>query len=554
MTFASAAAAQSAEKNDGAAFSTARGASSAKGALFPQVPRLAPCALAPGPAAPAATLEKKTWKSRFDLARRRYNRSRLTCRHPLSRKRLSPTAKKIMVTKLAIAGIAVHLALAAPALHAGEARKPNIIFILADDLGYGDLGCYGQKSIRTPRLDRFAKEGMRFTQFYAGSTVCAPSRCALMVGKHTGHCTIRGNALVPLTPEDVTVATLLRRAGYATGLVGKWGLGEPGTSGIPKLHGFDYFFGYLNQHHAHNYWPDYLWRNQDKVPLPANVQSKPNIAAKKEVYSHNLFTEEALKFIDQHKAEPFFLYLAYTLPHANNERGKEEGNGMEVPSDEPYSKTSWPGPQKNHAAMITLLDRDVGRVLDHLAALGIDEHTIVIFSSDNGPHREGGADPAFFNSSGGLRGFKRSLHEGGIRVPMLARWPGKIKAGTTNEHVGAFWDFLPTACELANVKAPAEIDGLSFLPTLLGKGTQARHDFLYWEFHEGGTAQGVRHGDWKAVRTKLGGALELYDLKSDVRETNNVAARHADVVARIEAYLRTARTESPHWPLKKGKK
>jgi arylsulfatase A-like enzyme len=456
----------------------------------------------------------------------------------------------LRITLVAFALFAVEV----PSLHAGATRPPNIVFILADDLGYGDLGCYGQKMIKTPRLDQLAAQGMRFTQFYAGSTVCAPSRCALMVGKHTGHCTIRGNALVPLTPQDVTVATLLRRAGYATGLVGKWGLGEPKTTGTPKLHGFDHFFGYLNQHHAHNYWPDYLWRNEEKVPLPGNVQSKPNIAAKKEAYSHDLFTQEALKFIDANKERPFFLYLAYTLPHANNERGKEEGNGMEVPSDEPYSKMPWPQPQKHHAAMITLLDRDVGRVLDHLKALGLEENTIVIFTSDNGPHREGGADPAFFNSSGGLRGFKRSLHEGGIRVPMLVRWPGKVKAGTTSEHIAAFWDFLPTACDLAGAAIPADSDGISCLPSLLGKGDQRRHDFLYWEFHEGGFAQGVRHGDWKAVRKKLGGPLELYDLKADLSEKRDVAAEHPDVAARIDAYLRSARTESPHWPMKKGKK
>jgi arylsulfatase A-like enzyme len=457
-----------------------------------------------------------------------------------------------MLARILLAATAL-FALPLPTTHAGAPRKPNIIFILADDLGYGDVGCYGQKMIRTPRLDQMAKQGMRFTQFYAGSTVCAPSRCALMVGKHTGHCTVRGNALVPLTPQDTTVATLLRRAGYATGLIGKWGLGEPSTTGIPNLHGFDYFFGYLNQHHAHNSWPDYLWRNEEKVPLVGNVQGKPNVAVKKDVHSHDLFTDEALKFIEKNKAKPFFLYLAYTLPHANNERGREEGNGMEIASDEPYTKMPWPQAQKNHAAMITLLDRDVGRVLDQLAKLGIDDDTIVIFTSDNGPHREGGADPTFFNSSGGLRGFKRSLHEGGIRVPMLVRWPGKIKGGTTTDHVAAFWDFLPTACDLAGLKATPETDGISFLPSLVGKDKQRRHDFLYWEFHEGGFNQGVRHGDWKAVR-KLGEKMELYNLKTDLAEKSDSAAEHADVVAGIEEYLRTARTESREFPIKKGKK
>ena len=440
-------------------------------------------------------------------------------------------------------------------LRAGAAKRPpNIVFILADDLGYGDLGCYGQKMIKTPRLDEFAKQGMRFRQFYAGSTVCAPSRCALMTGLHTGHCRVRGNALVPLTAQDVTVATLLRRAGYVTGLIGKWGLGEPGTSGVPGLQGFDYFFGYLNQHHAHNYWPDYLWRNDAKVPLPDNVQAKPNIAAKKAVYSHDLFTVEALKFVEQNKDRPFFLYLAYTLPHANNERGKEEGNGMEIPSDEPYTKMPWPQAQKNHAAMITRLDRDVGRVLDRLRELGLDENTVVIFTSDNGPHREGGADPAFFNSSGGLRGFKRSLHEGGIRVPMLMRWTGKLPADTVSDHIGAFWDFLPTACDLAGVQTPPGLDGVSFLPPMFRKDNRQERQFLYWEFHEGGFAQGVRMGDFKAVRKKSGAPLELYDLRMDRAEEHDIAARAPEVVERIEEYLRTARTESPHWPIKKGKK
>jgi arylsulfatase A-like enzyme len=436
---------------------------------------------------------------------------------------------------------------------AGETRKPNIIFILADDLGYGDVGCYGQKMIRTPRLDQFARESMRFTQFYSGSTVCAPSRCALMVGKHTGHCTVRGNGKTTLPPTDVTVAALLRRAGYRTGMIGKWGLGDAGTSGVPNLQGFDYFFGYLNHHHAHTYWPDHLFRNKDKVPL-SNVERKPNIADKKEVYSPDLVADEALQFLDKNKDGPFFLYLAFTLPHANNERGRDEGNGMEIPSDEPYSKMPWPQPQKNHAAMITRLDRDVGRMLDKLRELGLDDNTIVIFSSDNGPHREGGADPAFFQSSGGLRGFKRSLHEGGVRVPMLVRWPGKIKGGSTNDHVGAFWDFLPTACDLAGVQPPADTDGISFVPTLLGKGAQKQHEYLYWEFHEGGFFQGVRMGDWKAVRKQFGTPLELYNLKTDLAEEHNIAGKHADVIERIEGILRTARTDSPDWPIKKKKK
>ncbi len=438
----------------------------------------------------------------------------------------------------------------APALIAQTPAKPNIIFILADDLGYGDLGCYGQQKFKTPNLDRMAKQGMRFTQAYAGSTVCAPSRCVLMTGKHTGHAHVRGNGLVPLRPQDLTIATLLRRAGYVTGLIGKWGLGEPGTTGVPTKQGFDSFFGYLNQHHAHNYYPDYLWRNEEKTPLKGNVVAN-NVASKRAQYSHDLFADEALRFLEANKAKPFFLYLALTIPHANNEAGKL---GMEVPSDEPYSKEAWPQPQRNHAAMITRMDRDIGRLLQKLQDLGIDDNTIVFFTSDNGPHREGGGDPNFFRSSGPLRGIKRSLHEGGVRVPMIVRWPGRIPAGQTNPHVWAFWDFLPTAVDLAGVKAPNDIDGISVVPTLLGKGKQRTHEFLYWEFHEGGSQQAVRMGDWKAVRKKLGAPLELYDLGKDLGEEKNIAESHADIVARIEAYLKTARTESTQWPLKAGGK
>ena len=434
-----------------------------------------------------------------------------------------------------------------------QAETPNIVFILADDLGYGDLGCYGQKQIQTPNLDRLAAEGMRFTQCYAGSTVCAPSRCALITGKHTGHATIRGNALVPLRPDDVTVAEVLHQTGYATGLVGKWGLGEPGTSGIPNRKGFDCFYGYLNQVHAHNYYPDYLWKNKEKVPLAGNVV-KNGVASQRRQYSHDLFTREALTFVETHRDKPFFLYLAYTIPHANNERGKAEGNGMEVPSDAPYSDKPWPQVEKNHAAMITRLDADVGRLMTRLKELGLEEKTIVFFSSDNGPHKEGGADPQFFHSSGPLRGYKRDLTEGGIRVPMIVRWPTKIKAGTVSDQVCAFWDFLPTAADLAGAKTPEGLDGISMAPTLLGKGEQKQHDFLYWEFHERGSQQAVRLGDWKAIRLQVGGPLVLYDLKTDISETKNVAAAHPDVVAKMETYLNSARSESPQWPLRPAPK
>jgi arylsulfatase A-like enzyme len=438
-----------------------------------------------------------------------------------------------------------------PVSAAEPARKPNIVFILADDLGYGDLGCYGQKRIQTPHLDRMASEGLRFTQCYAGSTVCAPSRCCLMTGKHTGHATVRGNRLVPLRLEDVTVAEVLHAAGYATGLIGKWGLGEPGSTGIPNRKGFDSFFGYLNQVHAHNYYPDFLWRNQDKVPLAGNVVEK-GVAVQRAQYSHDLFTKEALAFVEQHKDEPFFLYLAYTIPHANNEAGKQ---GMEVPSDAPYNDRDWPQPQKNHAAMISRLDRDVGRLLQRLKELGLDGKTVVFFSSDNGPHKEGGADPAYFQSAGPLRGFKRDLTEGGICVPMLVRWPGRIAAGRVGDQVLAFWDFLPTAAELAGAQAPKDGDGLSVVPALIGAQAAGRpqrgHDFLYWEFHERGFEQAVRHGDWKYIRRPYAPDRppELYHLKDDLGETKNVAVQHVDVVAQMEAYLKEARTASADWPV-----
>jgi arylsulfatase A-like enzyme len=447
--------------------------------------------------------------------------------------------------------IVVAVGLMAPAVgHCSSTDAPNILFILADDLGYGDLGCYGQQRIRTPHLDQLAAQGMRFTQCYAGSTVCAPSRCSLMTGLHTGHCRIRGNALMPLLPQDVTVAEILHGVGYDTALVGKWGLGEPGTSGLPNRKGFDYFFGYLNQVHAHNYYPDYLWKNQERMRFPGNVV-KDNVAIRKDTYSPDLCTQEALNFLEKRRDKPFFLYLAYTLPHANNERGKKDGNGMEVPSAEPYTHEPWPEPQKNHAAMITRLDRDVGRVLQRLKDKGLADKTIVFFSSDNGPHKEGGADPLFFRSAGPLRGHKRDLTEGGIRVPMIVRWPGKVAAGVLSEQVWAFWDFLPTAAELTGAQVPRHLDGLSMVPTLRGQGRQLQHEFLYWEFHEGGFSQAVRMGDWKAIRLKPHGPLLLYDLKHDVGETTDVAGRHPEVVKRVEAYLTTARTESPLWPIRR---
>ena len=434
-------------------------------------------------------------------------------------------------------------------------ERPNIVFILADDLGYGELGCYGQQRIKTPEIDQLAAQGIRFTDCYAGSTVCAPSRCTLMTGYHTGHARIRGNALMSLQAQDVTVAQVLKQSGYATAIIGKWGLGEAGTAGVPNKKGFDYWFGYLNQNHAHNYYPDFLWRNGDKVPLPnvvpavAGREFGSGVATKRVVYSHDLFAKEALDFVARQAQarSPFFLYLAFTIPHANNEA---KPNGMEVPDLGPYGHETWPAPEKGKAAMITRMDADVGRLMAKLRELGIDEKTIVFFTSDNGPHKEGGVDPQFFRSGGPLQGIKRSLHEGGIREPMLVRWPGKIAPGRTSDLPWAFWDVLPTLAELAGAKVPAGLDGISVVPTLMDRGVQQRHEFMYWEFHEGPSQQAVRMDNWKAIRKRPGAALELYDLRRDPAERTNVAAEHPEIVQRIERYLKTARSESKTWPIR----
>jgi arylsulfatase A-like enzyme len=447
--------------------------------------------------------------------------------------------------------LALSLALVAAA--PSQDRKPNIVFILADDLGYGDLGCYGQKRIKTPNLDRMAAEGTRFTQFYAGSTVCAPSRCVLMTGLHTGHCYIRGNAKVDLRPEDVTVAKVLKGAGYATGLCGKWGLGHEGSTGTPNKQGFDFFFGYMDQTHAHNYYPTFLMRNEERVGL-RNVVPKEGpvgqgVATERVDYSPDLIHKEALAFIEANRARPFFLYYASTLPHANNEAGKQ---GMEIPDYGDYAKENWPDPEKGRAAMISRLDRDVGQVLSKLKELGIEKETLVLFSSDNGPHREGGADPDFFDCNGPLKGTKRSLHDGGIRVPMIAHWPGRVLAGRVSDRVWGMVDFLPTAAELSGTRPPGSLDGQSEAEHLFRKIIDGSR-VLYWEFFESGFHQAVRLGDWKAVRHGLDGKLELYDLKADIGEGTNIADRHPEEVAKIEDYLRAARTESEHWKPAAGK-
>ena len=434
---------------------------------------------------------------------------------------------------------------------AAQQRKPNIIFILADDLGYGDLGCYGQTRISTPNLDRIAREGMRFTQAYAGSTVCAPSRCCLMTGLHTGHARVRGNSTPtgprpPLSPEDVTVAELMKKAGYRTGCFGKWALGEAHSTGRPNLKGFDRFYGYLSQSHAHDYYPPHLWENDTYTLI------RGNRGAQRNAYSHDLIAEKCLDWVDQVAGDPFFLYLAFTTPHADNELGSDTGDGMPVPDYGEYADKPWPNTEKGFAAMITRMDRDIGRLLRLLERKGVADDTLILFSSDNGPHREGGHDPNYFESQGGLRGIKRDMYEGGIRVPTLARWPGRIEEGVVSDQVWAFWDFLPTACDIAGVASPRGLDGVSILPALEGKPLADRPP-LYWEFHErNNTAVAARDGDWKAVRKTPSSPVELYDLSKDQAERNDLAARSPEVAKRMAALLESERTDSPAFPIRGG--
>jgi len=452
-------------------------------------------------------------------------------------------------------------------LQAASGARPNIIFIMADDLGYGDLGCYGQKIIQTPRLDQMAREGMRFTDFYAGNTVCAPSRSVLMTGQHMGHTWVRGNAggdinIQTLRDKDVTVAEVLKKAHYATALCGKWGLGDaqPGNTGLPNDQGFDFFYGYLNQVHAHNYYPEFLWRNKTKDMLRNTVVRSPRgyggfvggYATKRVDYSHDLICRAATKFVDQNRDRPFFLYLSLTIPHANNEGTRATGNGEEVPDFGIYKDKPWSDPNKGYAAMVTRMDGDVGKLLDQLQSLGIDRRTVVMFTSDNGPQHEGGQDPELFDSNGPLRGMKRALYEGGIRVPMIVRWPGTTPAGSVSHHMGYFGDLMATAAQLAHVAPPENIDSISFVPTItVAADDQQRHEYLYWEFYEQGSKQAVRAGKWKAIRKPMfTGKTELYDLSQDLGETHNIAAEHPEVVARMERLMQEAHTPNANWKVR----
>lgn len=451
----------------------------------------------------------------------------------------------------------IHAWLWALLVMTASARQPNVIWILADDLGYGELGCYGQKVIQTPRIDAMAREGMRFTHFYSGATVCAPSRSVLMTGLHQGHTRIRGNGEPDesfLTSEDLTVAKVLQRAGYRTAVLGKWGLGEYGGAeqGLPKNQGFDEFFGYLNHRHAHNHYPAFLWRNESKQALQNEVVAMgpdgAGYATKAVEYADDLFAEEALRFVEKQQKQPFFLYWSLVSPHANNESARALGNGAVVPDFGPYADESWPLPDRGHAAMITRIDGYVGRMLDHLAKLGLEKDTLVIFTSDNGPHNESRHSLERFQPSGPFTGIKRSLTDGGIRVPMIAWWPGKIKAAGQTAHVGSFVDAFATLSELAGVTSVPKNDGISFLPTLLGT-EQRQHEFLYWEFHEQGFQQAALYqARWKGIRS--GGKdrpIVLYDLQNDVAEKTDVAKAHPELAKKISDYLQSARTPSAMW-------
>lgn len=444
-----------------------------------------------------------------------------------------------------------------------EYSKPNIIYILADDLGYGDLSCYGQKSFQTPNIDRMAKEGKLFTQHYAGCTVCAPSRSSLMTGLTTGHTPIRGNKEVkpegqwPLPAKSFTVAEMLKKAGYVTGAFGKWGLGYPGSEGDPNMQGFDEFYGYNCQAKAHNYYPAHLWENQNKIVLEGNSGDKFG------EYAPDLIHQRALQFIAKNKGNHFFMFYPTTIPHAElllPLTNLKEFQGKLLP--EKSYKGVEPGQDKfrdggygtqaechaAYAAMITLLDKQVGEILGKLKELGLDKNTIVIFSSDNGPSKEGGSDPDFFDSNGSLNGYKRDLYEGGIRVPMIVRWPEKISAGSKSDLISAFWDIMPTLADVVGIEAPQNIDGISFLPTLLGKEGQKKHEYMYWEFHELGGRQAIRKNNWKLIRDQVSNAekiaTELYNLNTDPREENNVAGQHPEVVKELLDLMANSRTPS----------
>jgi len=418
-------------------------------------------------------------------------------------------------------------------------QKPNVIYILADDLGYGEVGYNGQKMIKTPELDTLAARGMRFTDHYCGNAVCAPSRASLVTGKHPGHAYIRANSpgypvgQTPIPANSETIGKLMKRAGYTTACIGKWGLGGFHNSGNPNKQGFDYFYGYTDQRQAHEYYPEYLWKNDKKVMLD-------NANGKQKDYSHDLLTQEAFKFVKNNQAKPFFLYLAYTIPHVK----------WQVPDLGPYAEKDWPEKMKIQAAMVTRMDRDIGQLKRLLEKLGIAEDTLILFNSDNGAHGQGGTLD-FFKTSGELKGKKRSMYDGGVRSPQIAYWPNKVPAGTVSDHISAFWDILPTLSDLTGEPIKGETDGISMLPTLLGKPeAQKKHSHLYWELYESNKPNcAVRYDNWKGVvlDTRKGLKIELYDLSTDQGELKNVAKKHPAVVSKIEQMMRDSHIPNPFW-------
>ncbi|MCS5540555.1 MAG: arylsulfatase [Roseibacillus sp.] len=447
-----------------------------------------------------------------------------------------------------------------------EHRPPNIVFILADDLGYGDLGCFGQKTLKTPRLDEMAAQGMRFTQFYAGCTVCAPSRSVLMTGRHMGRTVVRGNSTKPivLRAKHPTVASLLKKADYRTACIGKWGLGTPDKLSNPNDVGFDHFFGYVDMWHAHNFYPEFLIRNGQVQKLrnevtprwktfqnPGRPQAGRGVAVKRVDYAPDLFIAEVEKFIRDKRRQPFFLFFSLNVPHANNEAGQK---GMEVPDLGEFADKDWPEPEKGFAAMIRNIDRDTGRVVDLLKELKIEKDTLVIFTSDNGPHQEGGHKADFFDSNGPLRGTKRDLTEGGIRVPTIAWWPGTIAPGTEDDAHWYFGDLMATAAELAGVEPPGNIDSDSFAGSLRGQPRERRWNRksrMYWEFYERGSAQAVRFGKWKAIRRPMfTGAIELYDMSNDPGERHDYSKRRPDLARHAANLLDAAHEPDPNWKVR----
>lgn len=447
--------------------------------------------------------------------------------------------------------IRLFFAAAAAAMICSAEPKPNVIYILLDDAGWGDLSCYGQEKFQTPHVDALAADGLRFTQHYSGSTVCAPTRCSLMTGLHTGHTSVRGNrehkphGQAPMPADDVTIAELLKEAGYATGCFGKWGLGYVGSEGDAIAQGFDEFFGYNCQRWAHDYYRPWLDDNRERFETGGEYNTK-------------FVGERALDFVRRNKEQPFFLYYAMTIPHAKMQIPDEYYNRFK--DRYPELKEQNPAKRKKiitFPAMMTYMDDQVGELMALLKELGIDDNTIVMFSSDNGPHKEDGHTPEFWNSNGPFSGLKRSLYEGGIRCPLIVRWPGRVDAASESDHVSAHWDVLPTLCEMAGIEAPSNIDGISMLPTLTGDGTQQQHKVLYWEFYEQGGRQAVRMGQWKAVRNNWGknpnAPVELYDITSDPAEKNNVAGQHPEVIEKVLHCLDEAHVPNPNWKHRRKK-